>query len=93
MISDVGDEITGRVVGSVESMGGIEDDELCELIDNIMLEEKYRAYSVKEKLELRQDIFNSIKRLDILQSLIEDDSVTEIMINGYRNIFIEREGK
>ena len=63
-------------------MGGIEDDELCELIDNIMLEDKYRAYSVKEKLELRQDIFNSIKRLDILQSLIEDDSVTEIMING-----------
>lgn len=93
MISDVGEEITGRVVGSVESMGGIEDDELCELIDNIMLEEKYRAYSVKEKLELRQDIFNSIKRLDILQSLIEDDSVTEIMINGYRNIFIERAGK
>lgn len=93
MISDVGDEITGRVVGSVESMGGIEDDELCELIDNIMLEDKYRAYSVKEKLELRQDIFNSIKRLDILQSLIEDDSVTEIMINGYRNIFIERAGK
>ena len=39
MISDVGEEITGRVVGSVESMGGIEDDELCELIDNIMLEE------------------------------------------------------
>lgn len=36
----MGDEITGRVVGSVESMGGIEDDELCELIDNIMLEEK-----------------------------------------------------
>ena len=93
MISDVGEEITGRVVGSVESMGGIEDDELCELIDNIMLEDKYRAYSVKEKLELRQDIFNSIKRLDILQSLIEDDSVTEIMINGYRNIFIERAGK
>ena len=89
----MGDEITGRVVGSVESMGGIEDDELCELIDNIMLEDKYWAYSVKEKLELRQDIFNSIKRLDILQSLIEDDSVTEIMINGYRNIFIERAGK
>lgn len=84
----MGEEITGRVVGSVESMGGIEDDELCELIDNIMLEDKYRAYSVKEKLELRQDIFNSIKRLDILQSLIEDDSVTEIMINGYRNILL-----
>ena len=46
MISDVGEEITGRVVGSVESMGGIEDDELCELIDNIMLEDKSRAYSV-----------------------------------------------
>lgn len=40
----MGDEITGRVVGSVESMGGIEDDELCELIDNIMLEDKYWAY-------------------------------------------------
>lgn len=87
------EEITGRVVSSVESMGGIEDDELYVLIDNIMLESRYQAYSVSEKLDLRLDIFNSIKRMDVLQGLLEDDSVTEIMINGYQNIFIERAGR
>ena len=93
MISDTAGEIKKRIYSSVESMGGIEDEELYKLIDEVMLEKQYRSGSVWEKLELRRDIFNSIKRLDVIQDIIDDDSVTEIMINGYRNIFIEREGK
>ena len=42
---------------------------------------------------MRQELFNAIRRLDILQELIEDSSITEIMINGPDNIFIERGGK
>ena len=41
---------------------------------------------------LRTRLYNSIKKLDVLQELIEDDEITEIMVNGYDNIFIERNG-
>ncbi|WP_432408056.1 CpaF family protein [Wukongibacter sp. M2B1] len=57
--------------------------------------EKAKEYymTVTEKQEIIRIIFNSMRRLDILQPLIEDKSITEIMINGSKNIFIEREGK
>ncbi len=74
-------------------MGGIEEDELYELIDSVLLAEEYASCPVRDKLELRRDVFNAIKRLDILQTLVDDDSVTEIMINGYRDIFFERNGR
>ena len=48
--------------------------------------------SEKDKLVIVEKIFNSMRKLDILQPLIDDDSVTEIMVNGYENIFIERDG-
>ena len=49
--------------------------------------------SLKEKVELRKEIFNSIRKLDILSELLEDDGITEIMINGTESIFIEKEGR
>lgn len=92
-MSDFQERIRQQVYNRVELLGGIEDDELCGLMDSIMLEDEYAAFPVREKLELRRDIFNTVKRLDILQNLIDDDSVTEIMVNGYRDIFFERDGK
>ena len=47
---------------------------------------------LSEKLKLREDLFNSFRRLDVLQELLDDRSVTEIMINGPGKIFIERNG-
>lgn len=93
MTSEIRTEITRRIDSQVAASGGIDDDELCRLIDEVMLDRQYAACTVSEKAELRQDIFNSIKRLDIIQNLLDDDSVTEIMINGYRDIFVERGGK
>lgn len=93
MTSEIRAEITRKIDNQVASSGGIDDEELCRLIDEVMLDRQYAACTVREKAELRQDIFNSIKRLDIIQNLLDDDSVTEIMINGYRDIFVERGGK
>lgn len=42
---------------------------------------------------LRTELFNSVRKLDILQELIDDDSVTEIMVNGTEGIFLERDGR
>ncbi len=70
------------------------DEEVIELIDNLFLqEEALRIKTVRERQELKQEIFFALRRLDILQSLIEDNSITEIMINGTDDIFIERAGQ
>lgn len=79
-----------------ELAGGKEwsDQEILERIDELVLGNTRRTgMSVKEKETLRKEIFYSVRKLDILQELLDDDSVTEIMVNGYQNIFLEREGK
>lgn len=69
------------------------DEEIFDIIDEEMLcLSKQSHIGLREKGILRKEIFNSIRRLDILQELIEDSSITEIMINGPNHIFIEREG-
>ena len=67
-------------------------------IDNVITEivfkkAKEHHITVSERQEIIRTIFNSMRRLDILQPLIDDKSITEIMINGPNNVFIERDGK
>ncbi len=72
----------------------INDAELEELIDECLLEECIRHYiPLPEREKLRKDLFASMRQLDCLQDLITDPQVTEIMVNGCNNIFIEKEGK
>ena len=47
--------------------------------------------SLKEKTELRQELFHSVRKLDVLQELIEDETITEIMVNGPDKIFYRTE--
>ncbi|MDE7326145.1 MAG: CpaF family protein [Lachnospiraceae bacterium] len=70
------------------------DEELYDLIDeSICARMKEEYISIAEKLRLRRDIFNSIRRLDILQELVEDENISEIMVNGENQIFIEQNGR
>lgn len=70
------------------------EEELKELIDTAIAERSHREYiSLEEKMRLKRDIFNSLRRLDILQEYLDDESVTEIMCNGPESIFIERNGR
>ncbi|MGV8167069.1 MAG: CpaF family protein [Alkaliphilus sp.] len=48
--------------------------------------------AIQEKKFIIDAVFNSIRRLDVLQPLIDDETITEIMVNGYESIFIERDG-
>ena len=48
---------------------------------------------LREKTVLGKELFNAFRKLDILQELIEDDDITEIMINGTDHIFIEKNGR
>ncbi len=72
----------------------MEDEEIMELICRIIAEVgKERYLSIRLKEELAAGIFASVRKLDILQELVDDDDVTEIMINGPTEIFAERKGK
>ena len=48
---------------------------------------------LEEKMKLSREVFYALRKLDFLQDLLDDDTVTEIMINGYQHIFIEKNGK
>lgn len=67
------------------------DEEILEVIDDLILNQiQDTCVALKEKVQLRQELFYSVRKLDVLQELIEDESVTEIMVNGPDSIFIER---
>lgn len=72
----------------------VRDDRVQDIIDELIMEEGREAYiSLPQKQQVRIELFNSIRGLDILQELLDDDDVTEIMVNGTGGIFVERQGR
>lgn len=70
------------------------DEEIEDLIAKAVFQKSREVYlNATEKQELIQNVFNSMRRLDIIQPLLEDPGVTEIMVNGPENIFTERAGR
>lgn len=83
-----------RLLEKIENAGALSDDEIIENINEIIMEAGREFYlSLKRKEELQKELFNSIRKLDILQELIDDDSITEVMVNGTEGIFIEKDGR
>lgn len=83
-----------RLMEQMESRMQVEDEELRDLIDMAILEAAEGAYlPLKERLCLRKELFDSFRRLDILQELVDDPTITEIMVNGTEHIFVERQGR
>lgn len=72
----------------------IGDQEVLEQIDQL-LEESGRdnCLTVRDRERLRKELFFSVRRLDLLQELLEDPRITEIMVNGYNKIFVEKDGQ
>lgn len=70
------------------------DAEVEETIDEVLMEqENLTVYPVNIRRKLKKELFDSLRRLDILQKFVDDSSVTEIMINGPQRIFIEQSGQ
>lgn len=73
--------------------GDITDVALKQVIGECVQEESgLYMISIRQKEKLEESVFNAIRRLDVLQELLEDDTITEIMINGKDDIFLERNG-
>ncbi|MDE6663708.1 MAG: CpaF family protein [Lachnospiraceae bacterium] len=87
-------ELKKRLTDSIDYSKEISDEEMRELIDEIIIRDgRQMSLSLTEKENLRKELFHAVRKLDVLQELIDDAEVTEIMINGPEHIFIEKSGK
>lgn len=87
-------EIRERVLERMDLTKDMTDEEISDLIG----EESARfcsgqVISLRERLKLQQRVFNSLRKLDALQELIDDPDVSEVMVNGPDHIFYEKAGK
>lgn len=88
------EKIHEKILERLDLSREVGDEQLVELIHAVLEETGQETYiPLKEKTMLGKELFNAFRKLDILQELIEDEGITEIMINGTEHIFIEKEGK
>lgn len=87
-------EIREELFQELDFTREIDEQELLDFIDEkIHLAALNKGLWLEERKQMRKEIFHSMRQLDILQELIEDPKITEIMINGKDNIFIEQDGR
>ena len=93
-IDDIKERLTYYVLNALHNESDPSDDKLKQLISNAISEQTGSyGMDLEAKRELALRIFNSLRRLDVIEPLMEDPAITEIMVNGPDNIFYEREGK
>ena len=88
------EELQPMIHGRLEMDREMTDEEIGSVIDDVIMQKSRELYlSAAAKLALRQDLFNAIRRLDLLQELIDDPEITEIMVNGADSVFYEKHGQ
>ncbi|KMZ54530.1 CpaF family protein [Dorea sp. D27] len=88
------EQLHARIMEELDMTKEIEDEELTDLIHRVLQEACMQEYiTLRERTALGKELFNAFRKLDLLQELLEDESITEIMINGTKNIFIEQDGR
>ena len=87
-------ECRAELMERLELSRDMPDREIWQLIDDLIArQDPSRRMRFADRTRLRTELFNSVRRLDILQELLDDDSVTEIMVNGTNSIYVERAGR
>lgn len=87
-------ELRNKVRAKIDFSGALSDDSLMRIVEEIVFEWCERhPLTANEKVKLVRRLFHSFRGLDILQPLMEDASVSEIMINHHAEIFVERRGR
>ncbi|HBV98708.1 MAG: pilus assembly protein [Peptococcaceae bacterium BICA1-7] len=89
LVNHLKEEVTRRI-----DLGrDLSDDEIVDVITEVVFEASRGSYiDIKRKKSIIGAVFNSMRRLDAIQPLLEDGSVTEIMVNSHEEIFVERNG-
>ena len=87
-------DLRNRLLQRLEENWEDSDTEVLELIDELMAGYCKTVYmSISQRQSLRKELFQSVRKMDILEELLEADSITEIMVNGWNRVYIERGGR
>lgn len=87
-------DLKEEVLKELDFLENVTDAKVLEVIDRVLKKSLLcHGISLDRRCALRQELFYSIRKLDILETLLNDETVTEIMINGEQGIFLERNGR
>lgn len=88
------EHLHARILEELDLSREVQDEELTEIIYRVLQEAGRREYlPLAEKSALGRELFNAFRKLDLLQEFLEDEEITEIMINGTQSIFFEKQGR
>ena len=86
--------LRNNIMDEMDLTRELEDEEVYSIVEEQTGKfAKDRMLTLKEREELEQFLFNSLRKLDVLQELLEDAQITEIMVNGAEHIFYEKNGQ
>ena len=92
--TDAKKKVFGAVCEKLVRIPGAGDEQVIKMIrECIMADRDSENLTPRQRSQMCHDVFNRIRRLDVLQDILDDDSVTEIMVNGTEEIFVERSGR
>ncbi len=87
-------ELKAEILEKLDYLEEVTDEQVLDVIDRVLKSSVHsRHLTLSSRCELRMELFHSIRKLDVLEELLEDETVTEIMINGEKGIFLERDGR
>lgn len=88
------EELKKQILAQVDLSREVSDEEMQDLIDEVILAYGKEQYlSLDEKCRMKKELFHALRKMDVLQELLEEPEVTEIMVNGMDGIFLERGGQ
>ena len=93
-MDDYSAQIREQVLNRRDLSRDVSDEEIGELIGEVASQTlRGRTMSIHDRVRIEQQVFNSLRKLDVLQELVDDPEVSEIMVNGPGHIFYEKDGR
>ena len=87
-------EIKRNIMSDTRFAEELNEEELKDLISKYILEkEKTHRLTLSQRKQVGKEIFDELRKFDVLQDYMDDDGITEIMVNGAKHIFVEKKGK
>ena len=87
-------QIEAKVRSELDLKEHMADDEIASLIDQVIISEaKVKNISLSEKIYMKEHVFHALRGYDCLEDIMKEEDITEIMVNGYQRIFVERGGR
>lgn len=88
------EHLHARILEQLDLTREVQDEELTQIIYRVLEEAGRQEYlPLDRKTALGRELFNAFRKLDLLEEFLEDEEITEIMINGTQSIFLEKKGR